>query len=150
MLRYVLLMAIAPEAAYRGPEPVAYGVEGILLHGRARRALDAGDGAHWPLPCLPMGRMSNRDRIARAAEEARLAAEEKAAKRATKKKPATPSARSAKPVRMKVVWEVRGGSGKAIKTFPYAEKAAGEAEAMALTRSTGHAHTLVATKVPMD
>ncbi len=93
--------------------------------------------------------MSNRDRIARAAEEAQLAAAEKASKRATKKE-SKPSSRAAKPVRMKVVWEVCNANGKAIKTFPYAEKAAGEAETRGLTKSTGHAHTLRATKVPMD
>jgi hypothetical protein len=106
-----------------------------------------------------MGRMSNRDRIARAAEEARLSAEEKAAKKTAKKTTAKkstakktttrPRARAAD-ARMKVVWVVYNGSGKPVKTYPYPDKAEGEAEARRLSSSTGHPHELRATKVPMD
>jgi hypothetical protein len=51
---------------------------------------------------------------------------------------------------MKVVWEVCSGSGKTVQTFPYPDKAAAEARTKALTRSTGRAHVLRETKVPMD
>jgi len=95
--------------------------------------------------------MSNRDRIARAAEEARVAAEEKAAKKAAKK-PSTPRApRAAKlPVRMKIVWDVCNTAGTAVKTFAYPDKAVAEAETETLTRSTGKTHILRPSKVPMD
>ena len=82
--------------------------------------------------------MSNRDRIARAAAEARIAAAEKAAKKAPKN------------VRLKVVWEVCDGTGKAVKIFPYPERERAEAETEARTRSTGRTHILRPTKVPMD
>jgi hypothetical protein len=94
--------------------------------------------------------MSNRDRIARAAEEARITAAEKAAKKATKKTSASPSTRAPKNVRMKVIWEVCDGTGKAMKAFPYPDKAEAEAEVEARTRSTGRTHVLRPTKVPMD
>lgn len=87
--------------------------------------------------------MSNRERIARAAAEAEIAAKEKATKKGAKKRPATPE-------RMKVVWEVCEGTGKAVKTFPYPDKAQAEAEVEARTRSTGRSHILRPTKVPME
>jgi hypothetical protein len=100
-----------------------------------------------------MGRMSNRDRIARAAEEARLTALEKEAKQAkkvTKAKSGTRPKRGAAPTRMKIVWEVASGSGKTIETFAYPDKAAAEAKATALTRSTDRTHSVRAAKVPME
>ena len=94
--------------------------------------------------------MSNRDRIARAAEEARLTEADKAAKKATKA-PALPRPkRVVKPVRMKVIWEVCSMTGKPVKAFPYPDKAAAEAETAMLTKSTGRPHVLRATKVPME
>ena len=99
--------------------------------------------------------MSNRDRIARAAEEAQLRAAEKAeksektAKKPTKKAPAGRSGSSAQPARMKIVWDVCDGAGKAVKTFAYPDKALAEAEMDSRTRSSGRPHTLRATKVPM-
>jgi hypothetical protein len=93
-----------------------------------------------------MERMSNRDRIARAAEESRLIESEKTAKET----PESRSKRAVKAVRMKVVWEVCSGTGKVVKTFPYADKAASEAQTRALSRSSGRAHMLRATKVPME
>jgi hypothetical protein len=93
-----------------------------------------------------MERMSNRDRIARAAEEARLTAAEKAAKGTTE----SSSKRAVKSVRMKVVWEVCSGTGKTVKSFPYPDKAAAEAQTKALTKSTGRTHVLRPTKVPME
>jgi len=104
-----------------------------------------------------MGHMSNRERIARMAEEAALAAAEKAAKRSAKGAGGSTggstggSKRSPKaPVRMKIVWEVCNATGKVIRTFPYAEKAAAEAETQELMRSTGNTHLLRPTKVAMD
>ncbi|NOT31184.1 MAG: hypothetical protein HOP15_12110 [Planctomycetes bacterium] len=107
--------------------------------------------------------MSNRERITRAAEEARLTEVDKVAKKAAK--PATkatvnPAVKAATrvrpkrapkaPVRMKVVWDVCNGAGQAVQTFAYPDKAAAEAATLALTRSTGGAHTLRPSKVPME
>lgn len=96
--------------------------------------------------------MSNRDRIARAAEEARITAEEKAAKKAAKSSKASRVQRAAKAksVRMKVVWEVRNPAGAAVKVFAYPNKAEAEAEADKLSRSSGRTHVLRESKVPMD
>ena len=94
--------------------------------------------------------MSNRERIARAAEEARLTQIEKAAKKAAKPATATRAKRVAKPVRVKIVWEVSSGGAKALKTFAYPDKAAAEAEVANLTRSTGRAHTLREARIPME
>jgi uncharacterized membrane protein len=103
-------------------------------------------GYHQPT----MAHMSNRERIARAAEEARLTAAEKAAKKVTKKPTGSRAERAAKSVRMKVVWEVWNVAGTAVKSFPYPDKAQAEAETEALTRSTGRTHILRPNKVPMD
>lgn len=103
-----------------------------------------------------MGHMSNKERISRAAEEARLTAAQKAEKteKATKKtaKVATGSRpkRVVRPVRMKIIWEVCNGAGTALKAFTYPEKPAAEAATDALTKSTGRTHILRATKVPME
>jgi len=98
-----------------------------------------------------MAHSSNRDRIARAAEEARLGDLEKAAKRAAKKAPAAARPkRVVKPVRMKIVWEACSPSGVTVKTFAYPDKALAEAATESLSRSTGHQHILRAAKVPMD
>ncbi len=93
-----------------------------------------------------MARMSNRDRIARAAEEARLAEAEKLAKKPAKRSPKP----RAKDVRMKIVWVVCNSHGKPVKTFAYPDKAAATKEAARLSKSTGFTHVLRATKVPMD
>jgi len=97
-----------------------------------------------------MGKSSNRERIARAAEEARLTAVEKAAKKAEKKPARASAKRSAKPVRVKIVWEVWSQTGTVVAVFPYPDKAAAEAKAAALTSSTGRTHGLRGTKVPME
>ena len=96
--------------------------------------------------------MSNRDRIARAAEEARIAAEEKAAKKASRsgKREKTSSKKPKTPARMKIVWDVCGPAGTAIKSFAYAEKAAAEADAAARTRSSGRTHFVRESRVPME
>ncbi|MSR63142.1 MAG: hypothetical protein EXS08_11930 [Planctomycetes bacterium] len=103
---------------------------------------------------IGMGQPSNRERIARAAEEARLAAAEKAVKKEAKaavKSPAKASSkRVPKVVRMKIIWEVCNGNGKVLQTFTYPEKEAAQAATQALIRSTGSTHVLRPTKVPME
>ena len=94
--------------------------------------------------------MSNRDRIARAAAEAQATVAAKSAKKPAKGHAGSGSKRAPDAVRMKIVWEVHGSTGKPVKTFPYVEKAQAEAETLRLTRSTGRAHVLQATKVPME
>jgi hypothetical protein len=93
-----------------------------------------------------MGRMSNRERIARAAEEARLAEAEAAAKKATRSRPK----KAPKPVRMKIVWEVCDAAGTARETFAYPDKALAEAATQALTQATGRLHVLRAARVAME
>jgi hypothetical protein len=114
------------------------------------RVLSDADVASRGYHLQTMGRMSNRDRIARAAEEARITAEEKAAKKATKSPKAARVQRAPKSVRMKVVWEVRNPAGAAVKVFAYPNKAEAEAEADKLSRSSGRTHVLRESKVPMD
>jgi hypothetical protein len=97
-----------------------------------------------------MGHSSNRERIARAAEEARLAEIEKAAKKASKPATRPTSKRVVKPVRVKIVWEVCSTAGAVIATFAYPDKAAAEAKVAALAKSTGRPHGLRGTKVPME
>lgn len=98
-----------------------------------------------------MTRMSNRDRIARAAEEARLAEEEKAVKKKAKATKRPSRARSkAKDVRMKIIWTVHDGSAREVRAFAYPDKQAAEAEAQRLSGSTGQPHEVRATKVPME
>lgn len=99
-----------------------------------------------------MGHMSNKERIARAAEEARLTAAQKTEKTEKKAAKATTTRpkRVVHPIRMKIVWEVCNGAGTALKTFIYPEKAAAEAATAALTKSTGRTHVLRATKIPME
>ena len=94
-----------------------------------------------------MAHSSNRDRIARAAEEARLTALEKATKKVAKKP--TAAKRVAAPVRMKIVWEACSAAGAVLGTFAYPDKLAAEAKVALLTRSTGRTHVLRETKVPM-
>jgi len=97
-----------------------------------------------------MNRMSNRDRIARAAEEVKAAQAEKAAKKAEKKPAAPRPKRVPVPVRMKIVWDVFSSTGAKVKTYPYPDKADAEAAVESLSRSTGRGHVLRATKVPME
>ena len=94
--------------------------------------------------------MSNRDRIARAAEEARIAEAEKAAKKATKSPTRSHSKRAVAAVCLKIVWEICNVNGTAVKSFPYPNKAEAEAMTEALTRSSGRTHILRPTRVPME
>ena len=97
-----------------------------------------------------MAHSSNRERIARAAEEARLTEIEKAAKKASKPAARPAPKRVVKPVRVKIVWEVCSTAGAVVATFAYPDKAAAEAKVAALAKSTGRPHGLRATKVPME
>ena len=97
-----------------------------------------------------MAHMSNRDRISRAADEARASAVEKAAKKAAKPAAGPRPKRAPKaPVRMKIVWEICNGAGKVLTTYGYAEKAGAEAELARLSK-TSSTHVLRANKVPME
>src|SRR5262245_4806066 len=97
-----------------------------------------------------MGRMSNRERIARAAEEAELTAKEKEAAKAAKTTSGGGRRSSKKaPVRMKIVWEVTAGE-TIVATFAYPDKPAAESKAVELTQSTKRLHTVRPAKVPME
>jgi hypothetical protein len=97
-----------------------------------------------------MARMSNRERIARAAEEARLADEEKLAKKKAKRVAKRPPKPRAKESRIKLVWVIYNAGGRPVKTFAYPDKESGANEAKRLSRATGKPHELRATRVPMD
>ena len=95
--------------------------------------------------------MSNADRIAKKAAEAEATLKEKAEKAAAKaaapktkrvSKPREPKP----PQRMKIVWGVGEPGGASSKVYPYAEKAAAEAEAQRL----GKGHIVKPLKVPME
>jgi len=92
-------------------------------------------------------RMSNADRIAKAAAEAAATAREKAARKpAAPRAPAKPRASSARPKpRIKVVWAVGKPGLEPVKTFPYKERAAADAE----SSKRGDDFRVVPLKVPM-
>ena len=90
--------------------------------------------------------MSNRDRIARLQEEAELTAKERAAPKEPKAKGA-----AAPPAgRMKIVWAVCAVNGSIVRTFPYPQKEAAEAEVKRLTEETQASHHLRAERVPFE
>lgn len=94
-------------------------------------------------------RMSNRDRIARMQEEADATAKEKA--KAPAKEPKAKKGAPPPPIgRMKIVWAVCAVNGSIVKTFPYPQKAAAEAEAQRLTEEKQASHHLRAEKVPFE
>ena len=102
-------------------------------------------------------RMSNKDRIARAAAEKQAADKEKAVKKkkkaATKKKTRTTRSRSAatkSAARLKAVWAVCDQAGATVKTFGFGEKKAAEKEAKKLTDDKGKLHFVKMDKVPME
>jgi hypothetical protein len=51
---------------------------------------------------------------------------------------------------MMIVWSVINPGGNPVESFPYAERAAAELAAARLSSSTGHAHEVRPTKVPMS
>jgi len=84
-------------------------------------------------------------------EEAAATAKEKGekAKAAPREPKARKSAATPAPVgRMKIVWAVCAVNGKIVKTFPYPQKAAAEAEVQRLSEEAPH--HLRAEKVPFD
>ena len=104
-------------------------------------------------------RMSNSDRIARAAAEAEAADKEKkaakkaakkttkkATKKATKKTTRKTTKKSAVPQRRKIVWAVGRLGADPVATYPYKEKAAAEADA----KQRGDAFSVKPLKVPME
>lgn len=123
-------------------------------------------------------RLSNRDRIQRMAQEAEAAKKEKtvaakakpkkkvapkkaapkkaAAKKKTaaKKKPTVKKAASRKKAavkgRVKIVWAVCVPAGKALKIFPFREKAEAQAEAEKLTAKKGTLHVVRSERQPME
>jgi hypothetical protein len=90
---------------------------------------------------------SNSERIARAAAEAAAKAKEAASKKAAR--PAAPKARSSGPKvkgRIKIVWAVGKPGLDPVKTFPYPERAAADAE----SAKRGADFRVVPLKVPME
>jgi hypothetical protein len=93
--------------------------------------------------------MSNSDRIARAAAEVEAATAEKAAKKAAA--PKTPRKSRARavakaPQKFKVVWAVGRTGAEPVKSFPYKERAAADAEAARI----GKGCVVNPLKVPME
>ena len=95
---------------------------------------------------------SNSERIARAAAEVEAATKEKAAKKAAKaavpgSAPARKRSSSSKvAIRLKVVWAVGRPGEKPVKTYPYPERPAADAEAVRL----GKGCMVLPLKVPME
>ena len=92
--------------------------------------------------------MSNSARIAKMAAEVAASDEEKAAKKAAapaKKRASKPREPKA-PARLKVVWAVGEPNAAAPKIFPYAERAAADAEAARMGKNA----MVKPLKVPME
>ena len=99
--------------------------------------------------------MSNRDRIARMREEATATQREQEENR--KSRAATPggpkrprSTAGSEPTRLKAVWAVKDGAGEIVATYPYAFKAAAEAEAGRLKTAEKRDYIVCPHKVPFD
>ena len=91
--------------------------------------------------------MSNSERIARLAAEVEAGDREKAQmKKAAPVKRAAKARAPKEPVRMKIVWRVGEPGSATSKTYPYASRAAADAEATRL----GKNNMVTALKVPMD
>jgi hypothetical protein len=91
--------------------------------------------------------MSNSARIQKAAAEAAATADEKAAKKAAAPKKRTSKPREPKPPqRLKIVWAVGEPNAPSPKIYPYAERAAADAEAARL----GKNNMVKPLKVPME
>lgn len=89
---------------------------------------------------------SNAERIARAAAEVEAGAAAKPAKAPRKpSKPRAPSVPKA-PARIKIIWAVGQPGGKAVKTFPYIERSAADAEAARI----GKGCMVMPLKVPFE
>jgi len=91
--------------------------------------------------------LSNSARIQKAAAEVAATDEEKAAKKAAAPKKRTAKPREPKPPqRLKVVWAVGEPNAVAPKLFPYAERAAADAEAVKMGKNA----MVKPIKVPME
>ena len=93
---------------------------------------------------------SNADRIARAAAEAAAKTDETAKKKATRAAtPRAPRARASGPKakgRIKIIWAVGKPGLEPVKTFPYIERAAADAE----LAKRGADFRVTPLKVPME
>jgi hypothetical protein len=106
------------------------------------------------------GRMSNKERIARAAAEKAAGDKEKAVKKkkktakkkSTRKKTsrASKSAPAKSAGRMRLVWVVCDQTGGPVKEYPYPERSEADAEAARLTSTKGKQHFVRKEKVPME
>lgn len=93
------------------------------------------------------GHSSNADRIARAASEADAAVKELNAKKIAKAKgPKKPRVSAKIPARVKIVWAVGRPGVASVKSYPYKERAAADAEAVRL----GKGCMVMPLKVPME
>lgn len=91
--------------------------------------------------------MSNADRIAKAAAEVEAGTKEKAAKAKTKAPAKPKAARAPKaPPRMKIIWAVGKPGAVPTATFPYAQRAAADAQAA----KSGGGAMVSALRVPME
>jgi hypothetical protein len=89
---------------------------------------------------------SNAERIARAAAESEAAVKEMAAKKAASLKPPRKPRAAPPPKRIKIVWAVGKTGAAPVKSFPYAERAAADAEALRI----GKGCVVTPLKVPME
>ncbi|MHC4133927.1 MAG: hypothetical protein ACYTDU_06485 [Planctomycetota bacterium] len=99
-------------------------------------------------------RRSNRDRIARMREEANATQREQEEKRKSRAAAGSPkrsrSTTSSEPARLKAVWAIKDGAGEIVATYPYAFKAAAEAEASRLKTADHRDYIVCPHKVPFD
>lgn len=91
------------------------------------------------------------------AEEKAAESREKKEKRKTDAVPkaatgpsTTASRKKAAPVRMKIVWAVCDPNARVLKTFPYPDKPAAEAEAARLSKEREAIYKVRPEKVPME
>ena len=101
------------------------------------------------------GRMSNKDRIAKAAAEVDAGKKTKAKKKAAKKKVAKKKVARKKAAtksagRLKLVWVVCDHSGSGVKEFAFNEEALARKEAKRLTEDKGKAHFVKKEKIPLE
>ena len=100
--------------------------------------------------------MSNRDRISRMREEADATQREQEDKRKARAasdaaSPRRPrSSATSEPARLKAVWAVKDGAGEIVATYPYAFKAAAEAEAARLKTTDQRDYIVCPHRVPFD
>ena len=96
--------------------------------------------------------MSNRNRIARMAEEVKATDLER--KEAAKKRAASPSTPRAKKKlvsgRIMAVWAVKDGRGEIVATFPYPRKDMAESEAKRLKEANRKTYIVCPHKVPFE